>query len=69
MKIFNTKDFGSAVKNRRKKLGYTQKDVANFIGCSASFISDLENGKKTAEIEKSIVVATTLGMDLSLHER
>ena len=69
MKILSTKEFGSAVKNRRKKLGYTQKDVANFIGCSTSFISDLENGKKTAEIEKSIKVVKILGMDLSLNER
>lgn len=69
MKILNSKDFGKAVKNRRNKLGYTQKDVASFLGCSTSFISDLENGKKTAEIDKAIFVAKNLGMDLSLEER
>lgn len=69
MKILNTKEFGNAIRQRRKKLGYTQKDVASFLGCSASFISDLENGKKTAEIEKAIVVASILGMDLFLQER
>ena len=46
MKITNSKSFGEAVKNRRKKLGYTQRYISEFMGVSISFLSDLENGKK-----------------------
>ena len=37
-------DFGKVVKDRRKELGYTQKDISEITGISASFLSDLENG-------------------------
>ena len=69
MKITNAKSFGEAVKNRRKKLGYTQKEISEFTGFSISFLSDLENGKKTIEIEKSLAVANLLGLDVELNER
>ena len=69
MKITNSKTFGEAVKNRRKQLGYTQKDMSGFLGVSISFLSDLENGKKTIELEKALLVANTLGLDVELNER
>ena len=69
MKITNAKSFGEAVKNRRKKLGYTQKEISEFTGFSISFLSDLENGKKTIEIEKSLAVANLLGLDVEMNER
>ncbi len=69
MKITNSKTFGEAVKNRRKQLGYTQKDMSEFMGVSISFLSDLENGKKTIELEKALLVANTLGLDVELNER
>jgi hypothetical protein len=36
---------------------------------SVSFISDLENGKTTAELGKAIELASLLGMDLELKNR
>ncbi|WP_199713006.1 hypothetical protein [Butyrivibrio sp. X503] len=32
MKISDTKAFGKAIRDRRKKLGYTQKYIANLLG-------------------------------------
>ena len=69
MKTTNSKDFGEAVKKRRKKLGYTQKYVSEFMGVSVSFLSDLENGKKTIELDKALAVANLLGIDVELNER
>lgn len=69
MKITNSKSFGEAVKNRRKKLGYTQKYISEYTGVSISFLSDLENGKKTIELEKSLTIANLLGLDVELNER
>ena len=43
MKLTNAKEFGIALKNRRKSLGYTQKFLSEFTGFSVSFISGLEN--------------------------
>lgn len=69
MKITDTKNFGQYLKKRRKQKGYTQQELAMHCGCSTSFISHLENGRKTAEIEKSIIVAHMLGIDIFLEPR
>ena len=50
-------------------MGYTQAYVSACSGFSVSFISDLENGKNTAELGKAIVLANLLGMDCSLTPR
>ena len=69
MKITDSVSFGEMLRKRRKKLGLTQSYLAEFSGFSVSFISDLERGKETAELEKSIRLANLLGLDLNFTER
>jgi transcriptional regulator with XRE-family HTH domain len=69
MKISDTASFGKAVKNRRKELGYTQAYLSECSGLSASFLSNLENGKETVELGKAIRVAQLLAMDIILETR
>ena len=69
MKVYDTKEFGEMIKRRRKNLGYTQKYLSEFTGYSASFISDLENGKTTIELGRALKIANLLGLDLLLEER
>jgi transcriptional regulator with XRE-family HTH domain len=68
-KILSATDFGAAVREKRKALGYTQSLVAAYSGCGVMFISNLERGKPTAEIEKAITVLNTLGLDLIVSDR
>lgn len=69
MKIMDCGEFGKACRNRRKALGYTQNDLSEVSGLSASFISDVENGKATVELGKAIQLVKLLGMDLFVEER
>ncbi len=69
MKITDTKSLGEAIAARRKELGYTQAYISEATGLSASFISNLENGKETAEIGKTIELINILGMDLKIEAR
>ena len=69
MIITDAASFGKAIKQRRKELGMTQAYISETCGFSVSFISDLENGKKTAELEKAIILANLLGLDICLKER
>ena len=69
MKTGNSIQFGRAIRERRKELGYTQRDLASFTGLSISFISDLERGKKTAELEKTLFIAGMLGLDVVVEPR
>ena len=43
--------------------------MADYSGLSASFISELENGKETAEIGKVIFLANLVGLDIELKTR
>ncbi len=69
MKITDAESFGRTIKNRRKELGYTQRYISEFSGISISFLSDMENGKKTIELGKALLIANLLGLDVELNER
>ena len=67
--ISDSKAFGQVLRARRKELGYTQAYVSEVSGLSVSFISDLENGKRTIELDRAIRLANLLGLDCSLTPR
>lgn len=69
MKIIDAKSLGAAIRERRKELNYTQAFLSEFTGLSVSFISDLERGKPTVEIEKTLLLINLLGLDLNLEKR
>lgn len=58
-------DLGRLVKNERKALGLTQAELALTSGTGMRFISDLENGKPTCQIGKTLTVLRTLGIRLT----
>lgn len=67
--VTDVKSFGQMIRERRKVLGYTQAFLSDFSGLSVTFISDLENGKSTAELGKAIFLANLLGLDVMLVPR
>jgi len=69
MRITDPVSFGAAIKKRRKELGYTQKELADYCGCSTVFLSQLENGKETAELGRALTIIATLGIDLTAFKR
>ena len=69
MKVTDSKSLGQAIKNRRKELNYTQAYLSEFTGLSMSFISNVEHGKPTAEIEKILMLVNILGMDIFIENR
>ena len=69
MKITDTASLGNVIRSRRKELKYTQGYISEITGLSVSFLSDLENGKPTAEIGKTIEVINLLGLDILVEAR
>ena len=69
MKITDTVSLGALIRKRRKELGYTQMFISDFTGFSMSFISDLERGKPTAEIGKTLYLISILGLDVEINVR
>jgi len=64
MKINTTVQVGTAVRTRRKQLGVTQRELAMTAGTGLRFIVDLEKGKSTCHIGKTLHVLQTLGLAL-----
>ena len=61
-----TEEIGKLIRETRKSLGVTQKDLALTSGTGLRFVIDLEKGKETCEIGKALTVLQTLGIKLSL---
>ena len=54
------------IRETRKNLGVTQKDLALTSGTGIRFIIDLEKGKDTCEVGKALRVLNTLGIKITL---
>jgi y4mF family transcriptional regulator len=63
---YTTAQIGKLVRNTRKQLGVTQKDLALTSGTGIRFIVDLEKGKETCEIGKALTILNTLGINMTL---
>ena len=67
--VQDMKSLGSAIRSRRRELGYTQAFLADYAGVSTSFLSELENGKETIQAGKMMEVIALLGMDICVCRR
>ena len=63
---YTSEQIGRTIRDTRKKLGVTQKDLALTSGTGLRFVIDLERGKETCEIGKALRVLQTLGIKLTL---
>jgi y4mF family transcriptional regulator len=57
-----TEGIGETVRARRKLLGMNQSELAMVSGTGVRFISDLENGKESCELGKTLKVLKNLGI-------
>ena len=57
---------GKTIRDTRKRMGVTQKDLALTSGTGLRFVIDLEKGKQTCQIGKALTVIQTLGIELTL---
>lgn len=67
--ISTAEDIGRCVRAQRKAQGATQAEFASLCGVGIRFISELENGKPTMELEKVLKVLKCLGLELSIRPR
>lgn len=67
--VSDARDIGALIATERKRQGLTQAELAGFSGVGVTFLSQLENGKGTAELDKALTVLATLGIDLVAQRR
>ena len=68
-RLRSAKDLGRIIRDERRRQGMTQADLAGLADVGVTFLSQLENGKETAEMGRVIRVLTMLGIDLYAERR
>lgn len=66
--ISDSQMLGGIIRQNRKGQSLTQLDVAAAAGVGLRFIVDLEKGKPTCEIEKTLRILQVLGIRLLADE-
>lgn len=67
--LSDSQSIGRLVRETRKKLGVTQRNLALTSGTGLRFIIELEQGKPTCQLEKVLTVLRTLGLKLTIEDR
>lgn len=68
-KLVSTKDIGLLIKTTRKAQGVTQEQLAGVANTGIRFISDLENGKPTIQVNKLLNVLSALGLCMYIFSK
>jgi y4mF family transcriptional regulator len=68
-KVETPADLGRLVRLKRRSIGLRQADLAALAGVGTRFLSELENGKETAEIGRALRVCRRLGLEIRAEPR
>jgi y4mF family transcriptional regulator len=69
LRIHTINDLGSRIRERRRELRLTQGELADVAGVTLRFVSELENGKETAQFAGIQRILAALGLDLYVDIR
>ena len=61
-------DLAKFVRERRQANGLSQTELARLAGVGRRFLSELENGKVTVRLDKTLAVLKVFGKDLALAD-
>lgn len=66
MNVKNVKELAQIIRQTRKEQKLTQAQLAAASGVGVRFIVDLENGKETCQIAKTIRIVKMLGLNIKI---
>ena len=69
MIITDSKTFGLLVRKCRKQQKVTQAQLAAVSNVGLRFVSELENGKPTSQLDKALRVANMAGLTLAASDK
>jgi y4mF family transcriptional regulator len=67
--VLDSVQLGNRVRDKRKKDGLTQQDLAAIAGVGLRFVSELENGKPSVQLNTVLAVLVALGLQLVIVEK
>jgi len=63
----SSQEIGALIRRERKAQGLTQSDLAMVANTAQRFISELERGKPTCQLGKTLDVLAALGIRIELN--
>jgi HTH-type transcriptional regulator/antitoxin HipB len=69
LRITSSLELGRAIREARTLQNMTQPQIAAIVGVGVRFIVDLEKGKPTCALDKSLKVAYMLGLNLIIDRK
>jgi y4mF family transcriptional regulator len=66
-RVLRMADFGALVRQRRKELGMTQRDLSRLTGYSMRLIGEVERGKEHVAADKLLSILDVLNMTMTVH--
>ncbi len=67
--IRSVNELSQFIRQQRKSIGLSQVELAGASGLGVRFIGDLERGKPTCEIGKTLQALAMLGIEVQLNPR
>jgi y4mF family transcriptional regulator len=67
--IKTTQALGQLMREARKSQGLTQEQLASISGTGRRFVLDLESGKESCHLDKTLRVLMMLGFELYLRQK
>jgi len=68
-KISTPEELGRIIRFKRREIGVRQEVAAGMAGVGTKFLSQLENGKETAELGKTLQVLRKMGLEIYIFPR
>jgi len=68
MKVENAQMYGKIVRQYRKQQKITQSQLAALANTGLRYISELENGKPTVQLDKALRIAQLLGIPFEIPD-
>ena len=68
-RISDTRMLGEAIRNERKRQKVTQSELAALTGVGVRFLRELEHGKSSCQLGRTLDVLHTLGMSIDVMTR
>lgn len=66
-RILRMSEFGALVRQRRRELGMTQRELSSHTGLSMRLIGEVERGKEHVAVDKLLAILDILNMTMVVH--
>lgn len=64
MRLRSARDIGALIRDRRRRRGWDQQTLADRVGVSRLWVSEMENGKRSVQLD--LVLGTLAALDVTL---